>query len=70
MTRVLHFTVLVEGGSGPQPHPNFIGLFGDVAIHRSARALEGTREATEIICLCGDLPRSDSCHVPVICTST
>jgi DNA-binding NtrC family response regulator len=21
------FTVLIEGASGPQPHPNFIGLF-------------------------------------------
>ena len=26
------FTVLVEGGSGPQPHPYFIEVFGDAAV--------------------------------------
>jgi hypothetical protein len=26
------FTVLVEGASGPQPHPNFIGVFGEAAL--------------------------------------
>jgi hypothetical protein len=27
------FTVLIEGGSGPQPHPGFIEIFREVALH-------------------------------------
>ena len=26
------FTTLIEGGSGPQPHPGFIEVFGDAAV--------------------------------------
>ena len=28
----IQFTVLIEGGIGPQPHPNFIEVFGDAPV--------------------------------------
>jgi transcriptional regulator with AAA-type ATPase domain len=27
------FTILIEGASGPQPHPSFIEVFGDAAFY-------------------------------------
>jgi len=43
------FTVLIEGGSGPQPHPDFIEVFSDAAVDYSHRAVAGAGEdASEI----------------------
>jgi hypothetical protein len=36
--------VLVEGASGPQPHPDFIEVFGQAAVDRGHRALERARQ--------------------------
>jgi hypothetical protein len=41
---VADFTVLIEGGSGPQPHPSFIGFFSAAAIDYGPRAVAGARE--------------------------
>ena len=38
------FTVLIEGGFGPQPHPGFIGVFGEAAYDDGDRTLEGAGE--------------------------
>jgi len=38
------FTVLVEGGSGPQPHPNFIDVFCQAAFGGGERAVERAGE--------------------------
>jgi hypothetical protein len=38
------FTVLIEGGSGPQPHPSFIEFFRDAAVNDRDWALEGPAE--------------------------
>jgi hypothetical protein len=39
------FTVLIEGGSGPQPHPNFIGFFFAAAVDDGQGAVEGAHKA-------------------------
>jgi len=42
---VADFTVLIEGGSGPQAHPSFIGVFGEAAVDDRDGAVEGAGEA-------------------------
>jgi hypothetical protein len=37
------FTVLVEGASGPQPHPDFIEVFGQAALDDGEGEVEGER---------------------------
>jgi hypothetical protein len=39
--RSTEFTVLIEGGIGPQPHPSFIEVFGDAAVDERDRKVEG-----------------------------
>ena len=34
------FTVLIEGGFGPQPHAGFIGVFGETALHEGYGPVE------------------------------
>jgi hypothetical protein len=38
------FTVLIEGESGPEPHPSFIGLFSATPLGRSPGEVEGAGE--------------------------
>jgi hypothetical protein len=38
------FTVLIEGASGPQPHPGFIEVFGDAAVCGGDGAVAGAGE--------------------------
>jgi hypothetical protein len=38
------FTVLIEGGSGPEPHPIFIGFLCEAAVGGGDGTLEGQRE--------------------------
>ena len=38
---VTDFTVLIEGGLGPEPHPGFIAVSGQVAFSGSAGQMEG-----------------------------
>jgi hypothetical protein len=38
------FTVLIEGASGPQPHPSFIEVFDQAAVRWADWALEGAWE--------------------------
>jgi hypothetical protein len=38
------FTILIEGASGPQPHPGFIEVSGDVALGGRDRQVEGAGE--------------------------
>ncbi|HXG55632.1 MAG TPA: response regulator [Vicinamibacterales bacterium] len=38
-------TVLIEGGSGPQPHPGFIAVFGEAAVDDADREVAGAGEA-------------------------
>ena len=38
------FTTLLQGGFGPQPHPNFIEVLGSTAIHHCHRTLAGAEE--------------------------
>ena len=38
------FTVLIEGESGPQPHPNFIGVLGEAPFGRADREVAGAWE--------------------------
>ena len=48
------FTVLIEGGIGPQPHPNFIEVFDQAAFSGGERAVAGTGEDgpwTLIVCV-------------------
>jgi hypothetical protein len=39
------FTILIEGESGPQPHPNFIEVFVGAALRDRDRPLEGAGKA-------------------------
>jgi hypothetical protein len=38
------FTVLIEGASGPEPHPNFIDVFSGAALGGGPREVEGAGE--------------------------
>jgi hypothetical protein len=40
------FTLLVEGASGPQPHPDFVEVFGQAAVGDGAGEVEGAGEAS------------------------
>jgi hypothetical protein len=42
---VTDFTVLIEGGSGPQPHAGVIGIFGQASVHDSDRKVAGAEAA-------------------------
>jgi len=47
------FTVLVEGGSGPQPHPNFIEVFGQAPLDNRDGTVAGTGEAAQWVAVAG-----------------
>jgi hypothetical protein len=38
------FTILIEGAIGPQPHPNFIEVFGEAALGRGEGEVERAGE--------------------------
>ena len=39
-----NFTVLIEGGIDPQPHPNYIEVFGSTPSERDDGEVAGARE--------------------------
>jgi hypothetical protein len=41
---VTDFTVLIEGAIGPQPHPNFIEVFGETAFYDGDWEVEGAEQ--------------------------
>jgi hypothetical protein len=46
-SRVADFTVLIEGGSGPQPHASFIEVFGEAAVDHRDWTMEGAGDKQE-----------------------
>jgi hypothetical protein len=56
----------LKGGFGPQPHPGFIEVSGEVAIHNCDGTLEGARENGNNVS--GDLEYAFNAHTrPVGC---
>ena len=45
----IQFTVLIDGAIGPEPHPNFIGVLGGVAVGRGEGEVEGAgKDGTDV----------------------
>jgi hypothetical protein len=47
---VADFTVLIEGGSGPQPHPSFIGVFGAATLNDRQGTVAGAGNDQKVRC--------------------
>jgi hypothetical protein len=45
-----HFAVLIDGGFGPQPHPNFIEVFGNAALDDGNRTVERAGKNQKVRC--------------------
>jgi hypothetical protein len=46
---VTDFTILIEGASGPEPHPGSMGVSCEAAVGRGDGAVEGTGEDLEML---------------------